>query len=68
MIDKFVPLLDSIFMTVISIGLFITYISFLTAIPIILSTIYWISKLKKTIQKDHDGKFSVWLKWLVKKN
>ena len=68
MIYKLIPLLDSVFMTLISIGLFIGYISFLTAIPIVLSTVYWIVKIKKTIEKDHNNSFKEFLKYLIKKN
>lgn len=66
--DRLIPFLDSIFATFVSFAMLITFTSVLTVTAAILSILWWVGQFKKEIEKNHNGKFFQWLKWLVKKN
>ena len=66
--DRIIPIIDSIVMTVISLALMISFLSIITVIPTVLAILYWVTKFKQMIQKNHNGSLLQWLKWLVKKN
>jgi hypothetical protein len=65
---RLIPIFDSIVMTIVSFALMITFLSVLTVIPTLLAILYWMTKFKQQIQKNHNGSLLQWLKWLVKKN
>ena len=66
--ERILPIIDSIFMTLVSLGLFITTISFLTAIPTLLASLFWMGKLKKIAEKEHGGSIFKYIMYLLKKN
>ena len=66
--ERLIPILDSILMTFVSIGLFVMSAGLLTIIPTILATLFWCGKIKKEVDTKHDGSFIKYLKAIVKKN
>lgn len=42
-----------------------TWFSWFTAIPVILSTLYWIGKIKRDVQVNHNGSFKEYFKYLI---
>lgn len=65
--ERIIPILDSVFMTFASIGLFIMSASLLTIIPTILATLFWCAKIKREVDKNHNGSFIDYLKSILKK-
>ena len=66
--ERILPILDAIFMTVVSWGLFAIWMSLLTTIPPILASLYWMGKIKNVANKNHGGSVIKYLMYLVKKN
>jgi hypothetical protein len=66
--ERILPILDLIFMTFVTIGLFVMSLSLLTLLPTILATLFWFGKIKREVDKNHNGKFIDYLKSIVKKN
>ena len=66
--DRLIPLLDSLFMTIMPLFIYFASFSMLTIIPIILSSLWWITKIKRDVVKFHNGSYKEWFKAIVKKN
>ena len=64
---RLIPFIDSLFFTVASWSMFITFMSFVTAIPVVLSTVYWVVKIKREVDTKYDGKTWDYLK-SIKRN
>ena len=60
-------LLESFFLTIINAMILITWFSMLSAIPIILSSLWSIGRIKRDIDKYHNGVTMDYLKYLVGK-
>lgn len=61
-------MLDAIVMTFVSFFLLITWINALTAIPVILSTLFWFKKIKHTqVDKYYNKSWLRWFKSFFKK-
>ena len=60
-------LFEVIFLTIFNTLIFITWMSFFAAIPIFISTIYGIGRIKRDIDKYHDGKILEYMKFLIGK-
>ena len=65
---RLIPILDSVLMTFISIGIFISSLSLIALIPTILATLFWMGKLKREAEKNHNGNIWNYFKYLLKKN
>ena len=64
---RFVPVMDSILMTIFPIFLLVTSFGFISVISAILSLLWWVTKFKRDIEKYHNNSIKEWFKWLVKK-
>jgi len=63
---RFIPFIDSLFFTVASWSMFITFMSFVTAIPVVLSTVYWVVKIKREVDTKYGGNTWHYFKSLLK--
>ena len=59
---------EAVTLTVVNAIIFISWMTLFSAIPIILSSIYSINRIKRDVDKHHNGSFIEYLKYLVKKN
>lgn len=61
--DRFVSLMSDLSVTALSFFWFITWMNIMAFIPIMLSTLYWIPKIKYTVvDKYHGGSWWKWVK------
>lgn len=58
-------LFEVILLTTVNIFLFITWTTFFAGIPIFISTVYGIGRIKRDIDKYHNGKLSEYLNYLI---
>ena len=65
---RLAPIFDAVVMTFVSFFLLITWTTIISVIPSVLAILYWMQRIRKQIQKEHNGSFKSWLKAFVKKN
>ena len=65
---RFLPMLDAITMTIVSLVLPIVWTTVLSFIPSVLAILYWVQRIRKQINKDFNGSFKQWMRAFVKKN
>ena len=64
---KLMALSETILMTVFSYLLMITWLNVLTVIPVLLSTLFWVKKIKHTqIVPHYKGSWVLWFKSFLK--
>lgn len=66
--ERLIPILDSILMSLFTAFFAIASFSTVTVIGGVLAIIWWSGKIKRDIEKYHQGSICKWLKWFVKKN
>jgi hypothetical protein len=65
--ERIMPILDSILMTFISLGIFISSLNLITLIPTFLATLFWCGKIKSIVDSKYNGSFLKYLKSILKK-
>lgn len=66
--QRLIPILDSIAMTFFTVFFAIASFSFITVIGGVLAIIWWVSKIKRDVEKYHNASLWNWVKWFLKKN
>lgn len=66
--QRLIPIIDAIFFSAISLVMVFASINIISIIVGLLTGVYWVGKIKRDIEKYHEGSIRSWLKWIVKKN
>lgn len=70
-IDLFISVLSSVLMTTFNIVILITWYSALAFVPLVLSTLWWVAKIKRDVFRFHKGSYKSYIRYIlsyVKKN
>jgi hypothetical protein len=64
---RILPILDSIVMSIFTWSIVLASFNAFSILAGLFASLWWISKIKRDIEKNHDGDVSEWVKWIVKK-
>jgi len=65
--QRLIPYALDLFMSIFTLTVFIASMSVLSLVVGLLSGIFWVSRVKDLIEKNHDGNILNWMKWLISK-
>ena len=65
--ERLIPYVLDLFMSIFTLTVFIASMSVLSLVVGLLSGIFWVSRVKDLIEKNHEGNILNWMKWLISK-
>ena len=66
--ERIIPILDSIAMTLFTVFFAVAFSSIVTITGGVLAILWWATKIKRDVEKYHNGNIWTFVKWIVKKN